>query len=163
VVVLSPGLGACAFQVSGFRLDQRLTFIAPHNYQVVSLPVTISWEIRDFTPTARRSSVPTPGAGYFALFVDQTPIAPGQTMDAVAAGDNTCDIHMGCPNAQYLAEHQIYTTAKTSFSLQQVATLPNDPYKQQLHQVTIVLLNATGHRIGQSSWTIGFKTKALGA
>jgi hypothetical protein len=162
VAIVAVLLAGCSFfpSTASFRLDTRLTFVSPAQYAVVRLPVSLSWRMRDFTPLAFGQGTVSDHSGYFALFVDQTPIAPGQTMRAVAQGDSSCNPHLGCPNAQYLAEHEIYTTTATHFTLPQLAVIESDPSAVQLHTVTVVLMDSGGHRIGESAWTVSFKTQA---
>lgn len=158
-LVLCVALAGCSFSNLAFVTDTRLHIVAPTNRALVKLPVTLRWTMRDFTVTPPGSGPPSARAGYFALFVDQAPVRPGQTLRAVASGDNACLHTPGCPNAAYLADRGVYTTTVTSFTLTQVASL--NAYQQiQLHTVTIVLLDSTGHRIGESAWYVDFRLAA---
>jgi hypothetical protein len=151
---------ACATSLSGldFRTDKRLSFVEPHSRQQVALPVHLVWTIKDFTPVAAGSQPPSKAAGYFAIFVDTTPIKPGQSMRAVAHGDPTCENNPRCPGRGYLAARQIYTTSATSYALHNVLPLTNDDQHVQLHAAVIVLMDTNGDRIGESSWEIDFRT-----
>jgi hypothetical protein len=122
--------------------------------------MTVSWRVRDFTVT-QSSSENGPDAGYFAVFVDRTPIKPGQTLDAVASGDSICENDPKCPNTQYLRDHQVYTTTKTMLRVPQI---PNGVGTDEIerHTVTIVLLDTDGRRIGESAWQVDVRTRKVG-
>ncbi|MHB8341618.1 MAG: hypothetical protein ACYDB7_10645 [Mycobacteriales bacterium] len=158
-LAVSLALAGCSFSNLAFVTDTRLHFTAPVNRDLVKLPVTLRWTMRDFTVLAPGTAAPSSSTGYFALFVDQAPIRPGQTLRAVASGNNSCLHTPGCPNAAYLADRGVYTTASTSFTLTQVASL-NAYQNVQLHTVTVVLLNSAGHRIGESAWYVSFRLAA---
>jgi hypothetical protein len=153
-------LSGCATSLSGldFRTDKRLSFVEPRSREQVKLPVHLAWTMTDFTPAAAGSQPPTKTAGYFAIFVDHTPIKPGQSMRAVASGDSFCESNPKCPDRGYLAERQIYTTTTTSYVLHNVLPITNNDEHVQLHAAVIVLMDTSGHRIGESSWEIDFRT-----
>jgi hypothetical protein len=145
VAVTVSGCGPHLSQLS-FRVDKRLHFVAPKDRALVQAPLTLSWTMRDFS-------------GTFAVFVDTTPIKPGQTLKAIAKDDNACRVNPKCPDANYLALRQIYTTTTTSVTIPRVAQLTDTGDDTQLHDVIIVLLDGTGHRIGESAWHTTFKMK----
>jgi hypothetical protein len=149
----------CATSLSGldFRTDKRLSFTEPHSREQVKLPVHLRWTMKDFTVVAPGAQPPTKAAGYFAVFVDGTPIKPGQSMRAEAHGDPTCENNPKCPGRGYLAERQVYTTDKTSYVLHNVLPLNNNDQRVQLHAAVVVLMDTSGHRIGESSWEIDFR------
>jgi len=145
LVVLSLVVTSCASNLS-FRTDHRLHWEGPPARSLVQLPMTVSWTF-------------TGAHGEFVVFVDRTPIKPGQTLRALASHDPSCLSDPTCPDADYLAERRVYETDATSIQLSQVPILSGDADKVQLHQVTIVLLNAAGHRVGESAWTREFKLR----
>ena len=160
------GLAAVGLLVTGcsvdldriaFRSDDRLHFTAPGDRALLSEPVSLRWTMKDFAVT--RGGVPSPDSGYFAIFVDQAPVEPGQELGAVAEDDLVCQADPTCPDRQYLAARQIYTTTDTAFTLEQVAPRTGSAEDVQLHDVTIVLLDADGRRIGESAWDISFKLR----
>jgi hypothetical protein len=157
-LVLATGCSLHLANLS-FRVDKRLHFVAPKDRSRVTEPVTLRWTMRDFTIEAAGAAPPSRDAGYFAIFVDQAPIKPGQTLKAVAHGDRACANDPSCPSRQYLADRQVYTTTQTSYVLTLVTPIAGIGDKVQLHDVTIVLLDTLGHRIGESSWHVSFKLK----
>lgn len=155
---LSAGLAGCGFGFSGlqFVADKRLHITAPRSLALVHVPVTLRWRISAFTITGPHRGPASERTGYFAVFVDLAPVRPGQTLRAVAAGDPACLRTPGCPNPTYLAARGVYTTTQTSLTLSNIP--PVNSYQQiQLHEVTIVLLNTDGRRIGESAWYIDFR------
>lgn len=110
--------------------------------------------MNDFSVAPPGSGPASDDRGYFALFVDRAPVRPGQTLLAVA--DKSCRTTPGCFDAQYLANKEVYATRATTFTIQQVQSI--DSYQKiQLHEVTVVLLDTAGHRIGENAWYIDFR------
>lgn len=160
-VVLLSGCGITHMQDLSFRVDNRLHFTTPEARAKLHQPVHLAWTIHDFRIAAPGSEPPSQDAGYFAIFVDHTPIQPGQTMHAVAAGDRSCRAP-SCPNKAYLEQHQIYTTTDLSFTLPQIPNVEGDKEKVQQHTVTVVLMDTSGHRIGESAWQLDFRIPKVG-
>ncbi len=161
-VLTLAGCGLTHLQDLNFRADKRLHFLSPQDRSTVQPPVTIAWRMDDFRTAAQGSGPPSHDAGYFAIFVDQTPIKPGHTMDDVASDDPFCKQSPTCPDSDYLAQHDIYTTTKTSIEIPVIANLPGNKEKLQLHTITIVLMDTSGHRIGESAWELGVRIRKVG-
>lgn len=156
-MVAMAGLVACAdWSQLAFRQDQRLEFVGPESHRLVELPLTLSWTMADFRIVKPGSEAPGPAAGYFAVFVDTVPMEPRQTMRDLMADDPGCAADLNCPDKGYLADRGIYTTTKSKLVLRSVAPLSRDE-SVELHDVTVVLLDSEGRRIGESAWTIQFK------
>ena len=151
----------CGPQLSklSFRVDKRVHFVEPKDRALIQVPLTIRWTVRDFTVSGPNPGPTDKDVGYFAVFVDRAPIKPGQTLKAVAKDDPACMRDRSCPDANYLSLRQIYTTTTTSVTLPRVATLAGTNDKTQLHDVTVVLLDTSGRRIGESAWHLTFKLK----
>lgn len=135
-----------------FRVDKRLSFTGPESRALIKQPITVSWTMKDFTVAAAGTAAPSRDAGYFAVFVDRTPVKPGQTLDAVAHGDRFCQQDPSCPDQAYLKSHQVFTTTATSLKLPRITDVVGDKESIQLHTITIVLMDTAGHRIGESAW-----------
>ena len=156
VAALAPG---CAVDGLAFRVDDRLDVVSPRDREVVSLPVRIEWEITDFEVTGPTPSS-EPESGFFGVFVDRAPQPPGQTIEWFAKDDPACRPADDCPNKEYFAARGVYTTSKTRFVLRTLPPPPSDQAKRrELHEVTIVLLDGTGRRIGESAFTSEFEVK----
>ena len=158
----TAGCGIAHPQDLNFTVDQRLQFQSPPARALVTSPVTVRWTMSGFRAEPAGSGPARPDVGYFAVFVDRAPIRPGQTMRAVATGDEVCLHRTGCPDAAYLAARQIYTTTSTSVNLPQVPPLAGNAERVQYHSVTVVLMDTTGHRIGESAWELDLRMRRPG-
>ena len=140
LALLTSGCG-----VSGlaFRQDDRLSFVTPRDRSKVTLPVTVRWDARDFD---------VPGDGSFAVFVDRAPQPPGKSLAWLAHGDKTCRPADGCPNTTWYADRDVFTTTNTSFTIERLARQQDG--RREMHEVTVVLLDAAGRRIGETGWTL---------
>lgn len=147
-------LSGCVREGLAFKVDDRLTFTSPADRGTVALPVKLAWEIRDFDITAPGVDVRN-DAGYFGVFVDTTPMPPGKPLKWLARDDDSCREADGCPDEQYLNVRGIYTTTATELVLQQLPRT-TDKDRRERHRATIVLLDATGTRIGESAFEIVF-------
>jgi len=161
-VTLLSGCAVADWHDLSFRTDDRLHFVTPKNRSKVQQPVKVAWTVHGFRVAAAGSEPPSRGAGYFVVFVDRTPVRPGQTLRAVAAGDPFCNRDPKCPDANYLEQHQIYVTTQTSMTLPQIANLVGDRNTVQLHTITVVLMDTAGHRIGESAWELDLRIPKVG-
>jgi hypothetical protein len=148
---------ACGVSNLNFVRDDRLTITAPKEDAEVKLPLTVRWTVDDFTVTGPGADV-RPDAGYFGVFVDREPPRPGATLASLATGDPVCDATPGCPDAGYLAGLRAYTTTATSFEVARLPELTVDR-DREAHEVTIVLLDGSGHRIGESAFRVQFHVR----
>lgn len=155
-------LSGCIPQGLAFRTDERLTFVTPEDRSTVTLPVTISWRIEDFLVTGPGGTL-SDSAGYFAVFVDRTPMPPGEPLRWIARKDNSCRADDGCPDAEYLAGRGVYTTNGTSITLDQLPRTTNDEDRRERHRATVVLLDAETKRIGESAFEIEFDLERKGS
>ncbi|HVE63226.1 MAG TPA: hypothetical protein VNB94_05445 [Mycobacteriales bacterium] len=147
-------LSGCVPQGLAFKVDERLRFIAPEDRATVRLPVTVDWEIEDFEITGPGGE-PRAGAGYFAVFVDETPMPAGKDLRWIARKDRSCRESEGCPDEEYLNTRGIYTTTDTVLVLDQLPR-GRDEDRRERHRVTVVLLDASGRRLGESAFAIAF-------
>jgi hypothetical protein len=152
-------LSGCAVSGLSFRIDDRLQILRPADREEVSLPVTIEWDIDDFDVIEPDGS-DDPGRGYFGVFVDRAPQPPGQTVEWFAKDDESCRPADGCPDEQYLADRGVYTTTETQFVVETLPPPPSDQVaRRELHEVTIVLFDGSGRRIGESAFTAEFEVQ----
>ena len=128
---------------------------------MVKQPVTVSWTIHDFTVQPFGSAAPSEDAGFFAVFVDRSPIKPGHTLKDVAKGDRFCETSPDCPDRAYLKQHFVFTTTGTSLRLPQIPNLTSKE-SVQLHTITVVLMDTAGHRIGESAWQLDLRIPRVG-
>ncbi|MCA1711969.1 MAG: hypothetical protein LC789_10215 [Actinobacteria bacterium] len=151
---LCAALAGCVPQGLAFKVDDRVSFSSPKDRATVRLPLTLEWDVRDFDITAPGGE-PRKDAGYFAVFVDSSPMPPGKKLAWIARKDNSCRPADGCPDAEYLAARNIYMTTNTKLVLEQLPR-GNDEDRRERHRATIVLLDASGARIGESAFEIAF-------
>jgi hypothetical protein len=154
LVGLAATAAACVPQGLALVQDKRVEVVAPVARATVKVPVTIRWRVEGFRITGR-DGVAAEDAGYFGVFVDTTPVPPGKALSWVAHDDRRCRSTPGCPDATYLADHRTYAATTTSFTLPVLPDL-NTYSGHELHEVTVVLLDGTGHRIGESAWYVDF-------
>ena len=157
VALLLATASACGFGTAGlsFVADDRVSITSPRDREKLRLPVTVDWTVDDFEVTG-----PGRGSGaregYFAVFVDRGPIPPGKTLRHVAKDDRSCRADDGCPDEEYLTARGIYTTSETELVLENMRKTARDG-RREFHEVTIVLLDADGRRIGESAWYVRFE------
>ena len=154
VLGLCLPLTGCVPQGLAFRVDERLRFLAPDDRSTVQLPVTVDWEITDFDVTKPGGETST-ASGYFGVFVDTTPMPPGKDLRWLVRKDRGCREADGCPDAEYLNARGIYTTTDTKLRLEQLPRTAKEDRRER-HRVTVVLLDASGTRIGESAFELAF-------
>jgi hypothetical protein len=96
--------------------------------------------------------------GQFAVFVDRAPMPVGQDVRSLVTADRTCLREPGCPDQKYLAEKGIFLTTESAVT---ITTLPSvgQGVGDEQHFVNVVLIDGTGHRIGESAWYRPFTSK----
>ncbi len=136
---------ACGSEGLSFKLDQRVSLRTPANHADVTLPVTVSWTIEDFVVGA--------DAGSFGVLVDRTPPPTGKSLDWLFRDDDSCVD--GCKDPAYRALQGVYETTQTGIVFKEIPVHP-DRGNPNRHQVTIVLLDANGRRVGEGAWSREF-------
>jgi hypothetical protein len=151
--VLLVVASGCRVSDLAFRADTRVEFVSPEDRADVKLPFEVSWTVTDFRAVGPDGSE-TDDAGFFAVLLDVSPMPPGEGLAYYARDDDSCNASDGCPDAQYLADRRIYTTKDTTFRVDALAdSRPTErPEADDDHEITIVLLNGKGERIGESAF-----------
>jgi hypothetical protein len=139
LLAIAPG---CGVHGLNFVKDERVRIVAPRANDEVRVPFTVRWTVKDFD-------------GTYGVFVDRAPPRPGRTLASLAEGDSVCRATRGCPDEAYLAGHRAYTTAETSFRVAQLPELSRDRAREA-HEITVVLLDEQGRRIGESAFRVEF-------
>ena len=153
---LSLVLSSCAISGLEFRQDNRISITTPASLSVVKVPFMLRWTVKDFNygPNTIQG-----GNDYFAVFVDRQPMPPGAGLRVL--GDSTCQATPGCPNEAYLAENYVFLTAKPRLLITSLPELlPSTTRKgtKEDHEIVVVLMDSTNHRLGASSWYVDFFT-----
>jgi hypothetical protein len=154
VVAVLAALPACGVSGLSFVQDKRVDILAPGDRDEVRLPTTIKWDVKNFAVGA--------GKGSFGVFVDRAPQRPGKTLAWIFRGNDACrggNLIALCSSDQFLAQRYVFHTTASSFKVDQVPRLVGSQSGRQLHEVTIVLLDAKGQRIGEGAWSVQLEVK----
>jgi hypothetical protein len=130
-------VSGCAVDGLAFVRDDRLDILSPASSATVRLPFEVRW------------SAPEIDARYLVLF-DRTPMRPQQTLRSLVPSDDQCRARPGCPDEQWLADHDLYLTSGTSIRVQDLPEERTTSRAKDRHEVTIVLIDSRGRRIGES-------------
>lgn len=153
VVLATAG---CRLQGLNFLEDTRVQIVAPGDREQVALPLTLEWDVTDFSIAGPDEiGAPDADAGYFGIFFDRSPPPPGEPLSWLARDDGSCVAARGCPDAEWFEQRRIYTTTDTSFIIDQLPARSDD--RREFHEVTIVLLDPSGRRIGESAFAVEFE------
>lgn len=145
--LLVTAASGCGWSNLAFRQDDRLRFVTPDDRAEVTLPLTVRWEVEDFEVG--------PDAGSFAVFVDRAPQPPGKPLEWLARDDDSCRPSDGCPDADWYALRDVYPTTDQHLTIDQLPARSDD--RRELHEVTVVLLDEEGRRVGETGWTTEFQ------
>ena len=139
-----------------FVKDDRVTITAPKDRAETQLPLTVSWRVEDFEVTGRdgRSA---DDAGYFGVLIDRAPPAPGKTLFSLASNDSVCKVTPGCPSPAYLRGIGAHSTAQTSFRIERLPDNSDQGRRRDFHEVTVILLDGKGARIGEGAFRVEFE------
>jgi hypothetical protein len=157
LVLVMTATASCQVSQLEFRADDRLSFVSPRARHRITLPVSLHWSMKSFTPTGLDGSHDR-ARGAFAVFVDRAPIGVGSDLKAVASGDQGCRRDPRCPDSRYLADHNVYVVTETAL-LVRILPQAGKGRGDERHYVNIVLIDGSGHRIGESAWYLPFRTK----
>lgn len=148
-------MGGCSTEGLAFIKDNRVQIASPGYRELVDLPVTVDWTVINDGLERRLGSEFT-----FGVYVDIDPQPPEESLEYFARDDPQCRESPTCPDAQYLRQRGIHTTSETEITFH---ALPlgrgvdlerGDP---DFHDVTLVLLDESGERVGESAWQIIFE------
>lgn len=156
-LVLVSAASACSAGQLQFRQDHRLSFSAPESRERVTAPLTISWSMEDFEATGLDGSREK-GRGAFAVFVDRAPMPVGKDLRWLGRNDPGCKRDARCPDEKYLSDRGVFVTTSSSVTVEQLPRV-GDGVGDEQHYVNVVLVDGTGHRIGESAWYLPFQSK----
>jgi hypothetical protein len=151
-------LSGCGFRSLNFVQDERLTITSPADRAKVDLPITVEWKVRDFEVTGKDGRR-RPDAGFFGIYVDRAPQPPEESQAFLVREDPVCRRTQECPDKQFLAQRNIHSTTKTSFEIEFLPDLDPRTTRRDFHELTIVLLNGAGERIGESAFAVEFEVE----
>ncbi len=67
---------------------------------------------------------------------------------------STCNADPKCPDEAYLATRDIYRTEDTTIIIREVPEPIRGERTRQFHEVTVILLDEAGRRVGESAFGI---------
>lgn len=137
-------LGTACGGGTQFAEDGRVRIVSPRNLATVSTPVRLRW-----TDTAASGSPPL-----YAVFVDHLPVHPGQNLRSMAG--TTCAGVATCVDMAWLNRHDVYLTNQPRLDLETLPILGTPKGERDVHEVTIVLVDAAWRRLGEAAWGVTF-------
>ncbi len=144
----------CGGQQLSFVQDRRVEMLRPADRSTVSVPLLVEWKASDFAAGE--------GAGAFGIFLDRAPQPPGKTLAWLFRDDGACRGPGGlvvCNTDDFLAQRNVYRTVQTSLKLDVVPELPETDAARTFHEVTVVLLDRGGRRVGEGAWSRQFRVR----
>ena len=153
LVILATG--ACSTQGLAFVEDRRVEIVSPGYRELVGQPVTVDWEVHSDELEDELAS----GLS-FGVYVDIDPQPPGEPLEHFARDDPQCLESPTCPDTQYFRQRGIHTTSETEMTFTQLPIAPGVDLERSdpdFHEVTLVLLDEDGVRVGESAWAIIFE------
>jgi hypothetical protein len=145
-VLVAATLSGCGVRNLDFVQDDRVSITAPKDRATVRLPITLRWDVQDFD-------------GTYAVFVDRAPVPPGQDLRWLGRDDELCSSTPGCPNEAWLRDRDVYPTEATTLTLDEVPEPVDDRNRREFHEATVVLLDRSGRRVGESAFTVEFQVE----
>jgi hypothetical protein len=130
-------LSGCAVDGLAFVRDDRLDIRSPASDATVRLPFEVRW------------TAPGVEATYLVLF-DRTPMRPNQTLRSLVPSTDPCRTRPGCPDKEWLTDKNMYLTSDTSIRVEDLPEERTTNRAKDRHELTIVLLDSRGRRIGES-------------
>ena len=131
--------------------DRRVDIVRPRDRDEARLPVRVEWSVKDFATGA--------GRGAFGVFLDRAPQPSGKTQAWLFRGDDACkgSGKSVCATPEFLAQRNVYRTTSNRFTVTNVARVPDNEGRREFHEVTIVLLDREGRRVGEGAWSVQFQ------
>lgn len=156
LAVLLLTAAGCRTTGLDFVVDDRLAVTAPTDRELVRAPVTVEWEAEDFALVGLDGSA-TREAGAYQLLIDRDPQPPGESAAWFARGDETCRPDAGCPDAEYLLLRGVVVLETTTAYTLPIFPQPARTDRREFHEVTVILLDGQGNRIGEGAVTRQFE------
>jgi hypothetical protein len=153
-LVLCTALTGCSVQGLAFRKDERLRILNLEDRSSIEIPFDLH-----FTFDGELSA---DGVAAFGVLVDWTPPPPGRSLASLLDDDPTCRGPAGCPDG-YLERNRIVITTDTTFLLDNVPVGTSRQERRGFHELTIVLVDADGRRLGETAAFARFRTPGVNA
>lgn len=152
VMLLTLFVGGCGLDGLQFVADERVRWVTEDRL-VTTLPLELSWALDGYDLVGADGSR-RDDAGYVAIFLDREPQPPSTTLDLLAERDDDCQADPSCPDQAWFHDHGIYpVTDGTTLQIDHIRP-PVDEGRRETHDLTLVLLDGTGRRQGESAFRI---------
>ena len=136
-------LAGCATEGLAFVRDDRVTIDEPDDNQTVRLPFVVRWTASDYD-------------GRFVVFFDRSPMRPNQSLRSLVPEDDPCRTEPDCPDEQWLEDRNIYVTNASPLRVERLPDERDNDRAKDRHELTIILLDETGRRSGESAFVREF-------
>lgn len=143
VLFVLVALTGCAIHGLSFTQDDRVEIVSPRSSETVRLPFEVRWTSEGFD-------------GRFAVFFDGAPMRPGHSLLSLVPDRDPCRAEPDCPDEAWLADRGIYVTAGHSLTVERLTALREASGSKDHHELTVVLLDAAGQRVGESTFMTEF-------
>jgi hypothetical protein len=152
---------ACTTEGLAFQRDERVRIVSPDYREIVDLPATLDWEVTDDALAQRIGD-----DVQFGLLMDIDPQPQGESLDYFGRDDPTCRRDPGCPDEQYLRQRGVNVTSETEITFNTLPIAPGvdlEGGQPDVHFATLILVDSSGARLGESAWQITFEVERGGA
>lgn len=151
-VLLGVVLSGCTLSGLDFRRDDRLQIENLDDRSTIELPYHLEFSFD--------GSLGEGGVAGFGVLVDWSPPPPGKSLASLLEDDPACSGPSGCPDG-YLARNRITITTDTTFELDNVPVGSERQERRGYHELTIVLVDAQGRRVGEASAYTRFRVPGV--
>lgn len=152
--VLCMVMSSCSFTGVAFRKDHRLKIVNLPDRSTIEIPFDLRFTFD--------GTLSPDGATAFGILIDWTPPPPGAPLARLLENDPACQGAKGCPDG-YLEQNRIITTTDTTFVMNNVPIGTDRQERRGFHEVTIVLVDAQGRRVGETAVFTRFRTPGVNA
>jgi hypothetical protein len=139
-------LPACSVSGLAFVQDDRVEVVEPSEGATVRLPFEVRWSVRGFS-------------GSFLVLFDRPPMRPNQPLLSLVPSDDPCRREPSCPDRDWLADRDMYHTEETVVTVENLADRRPEGRGTDRHEVSIVLLDERGRRVGESVFISEFSVE----
>lgn len=151
---LCLALAACSTSGLAFRADDRLQIDNLDDRSTIEVPFTLEFSFDGDLPAGQATA--------FGVLIDWTPPPPGAPLSDLLADDPACRGPQGCPEG-YLERNRITVTTDTTYEMDNVPVGSDRQERRGFHEVTIILVDDQGRRVGESSAFARFRVPGVDA
>lgn len=147
-------LSGCSVDGLQFREDDRLRILNLPDRSTIEVPFELKFTFDD--------SLSPDGVAAFGILIDWTPPPPGDSLASLLDDDPACQGPQGCPDG-YLERNRIIITTDTTYLMDNVPVGTDRQERRSFHEVTIVLVDADGRRVGEAAAFTRFRVPGVNA